>query len=393
LSLSIGLMVVATAIAMLGAIDRSDRGMEAVGQETAELEKARAVCLRVTQGILVAPGTDPRKLMQPLDDGSRSGSGSGARPRTRANNANAPRSDDPLPSPRIVLSADPAAGALMMPARTPVDAQLVGERVAVAGGGGGGGQVGVIPQRLEIVLTDPPVPTTVDPFEAARRVQARAARRAASREAPAEENDGATTTPEATARADDATGARPSDETEADEPEVAIRAFRGVFQFRPEEPTEAQAREQAFALERGEVVRPTFRLEWQPLRPRGYFEQDAEPPPAVPEGEPFVVARDIAYANWIFFDNGTRQTTFDATWGNDLPAYVELEIETSRGTRVNWMFEVGWAFGPEVPPPDRARRGLERIGNQGANPEATPSPSPTPPAGDGGKPGAGEGGK
>jgi hypothetical protein len=34
-----------------------------------------------------------------------------------------------------------------------------------------------------------------------------------------------------------------------------------------------------------------------------------------------------------------------------LPAYIEFQIQTSTGIRAEWMFEVGWAKGPEVRKP------------------------------------------
>jgi len=371
LAMAIGMVVVITSIAVFFAIDRADRSMESVGQEAAELEKARIVALRAAQGMLMSLGTDPRKLLTPNSDGSQPDAK--ATPRPRARNANGVNATDPLPTPRIILSIDPATQAIMVPLTTAIDPAVDRSRIVPAGQFG----TGVIPQRLEIVLADSPVPTVTDPFEFARRVQLRAAAKK-SRAAESAATD--SIVPVSANSAANPNLSPDGQPLEEDPPEVAVRAFRGIFQFRPEPLTPEQLTAQA----RGELVRTSFRFEWQPLRPRGLYPQDALPPEAFLDGEPFVIARDIAYANWLFFDNGERKGAFVGTWGSDLPAFVELEIETSGGLRANWMFEVGWAFGPEVPPPARNTRALSEalandkpgVDNPGSNkPSGSPSPS------------------
>lgn len=352
LAVALGTVIVGVAWGLMMSVDRADRAIEATATETAQLERARLVASRMAASILMAPGSDPRKLATPggesTDDKSR--------PRRRSRTGINP--DDPLPTPRIMLQPDLLAGGVMTPARTVLDGELLSGRLVPAGEFG----TGVVPQRLEIVLVDPPVPMTIDTFEAARRVLRRNAARGSARE---EAGDVAETAPEAEA-------------SEEAEPDVAVRAFRGVFQLRPQ----AYSDEEMRRLAQGEAIRPKWQLEWQALMPRGSFPQDGVPPEAILDGTPRVIAQDLTYANWVFFDNGERKTAFDGTWGSDLPAYVELELETARGVQVNWMFEIGWAFGPEVPPtaPDTSRIGKDA---SGASPDGggkdAGGNSPTPP--------------
>jgi prepilin-type N-terminal cleavage/methylation domain-containing protein len=342
LAMALGTVIVGVAWALMYSADRADRAIEENGIASAQLERARLATTRMAASVLMAPGSDPRKLAQPesTDD----------KPSPRRRNRVGINPDDPLPTPRIMLTTDLAAGGVMTPQRTGMDPALLGERMVSSGAFG----MGVVPQRLEIVLVDPPVPMTIDKFEAARRVLRR----------NAERNQRIS---DAVEGSEDAEALADAAEQEDAEPDVAVRAFRGVFQFRPEGYTD----EEIARLERGEAIRPRWKLEWQPLMPRGLYAQDSEPPEAVLDGPARVIATDLAYANWIFFHKGQRTTEFNGTWGGDLPAYLELELETVSGVQVNWMFEVGWAFGPEVPPvaPSTSRIGT---GQGVAVPQGTP---------------------
>lgn len=339
LAMALGTVIVGVATALMISVDRADRAIETNGEDAAQLERARLAVSRTAASILMAPGSDPRRLA------AREGETEDERTRARRRNRLGMRADDPLPTPRIILAKDEDARGVMTPARTVLDGALLRERMVGSGELG----MGVVPQRLEVVLVDPPVPMTIDKFEAARRVLRRNADRS-QRVASAGEGAGE--------GAGDGEAMGDGQGPESAEPDVAVRAFRGAFEMRPEELTD----EEVARLNRGEAIRPRWRLEWQPLMPRGMYQQDAEPPKAVRDGPSRVIAHDLVYANWVFFDNGERKTDFVGTWGGDLPAYMELEIETVTGVQVNWMFEIGWAFGPEVPP-DLSRIGSGRGGS------------------------------
>jgi hypothetical protein len=39
---------------------------------------------------------------------------------------------------------------------------------------------------------------------------------------------------------------------------------------------------------------------------------------------------------------------FAAEWADELPAYIELTMETADGLYAEWMFEIGWTSGGET---------------------------------------------
>jgi hypothetical protein len=51
--------------------------------------------------------------------------------------------------------------------------------------------------------------------------------------------------------------------------------------------------------------------------------------------------------HWRVFRRGEFSSRITAVSARELPAYVELTLETVGGRRENWMFEVGWSDGPE----------------------------------------------
>lgn len=51
--------------------------------------------------------------------------------------------------------------------------------------------------------------------------------------------------------------------------------------------------------------------------------------------------------HWRVFRRGEFASRITAVSARELPAYVELTLETVGGRRENWMFEVGWSDGPE----------------------------------------------
>jgi hypothetical protein len=115
--------------------------------------------------------------------------------------------------------------------------------------------------------------------------------------------------------------------------------------MRPQDPSNAQLRK---AQARGEIIEQAWEMWWVPLPPRSVGELSDQA--LEPSGDPFLVASNLRFAKWTMFDDRERKTAMTATWEQQLPAYVELEVETTSGLTANWMFEVDWGRGPEVPP-------------------------------------------
>jgi hypothetical protein len=86
-------------------------------------------------------------------------------------------------------------------------------------------------------------------------------------------------------------------------------------------------------------------------------------------GRPYFVAGNLKYARWTAFFRKEKRGDLVSTWSSDLPAYVELQVETSAGLQSNWMFEIDWANGPEVakkPEPTAADASKFRLGEAAA---------------------------
>lgn len=106
-------------------------------------------------------------------------------------------------------------------------------------------------------------------------------------------------------------------------------ASRGVLELRPDDDKNN-----------------TWALWWRPVLDDGS--------PIAPELELYQdraavrLAGGLTQLRWQVYHERERKTAFEATWSDDLPAYVELELTTSSGLYANWMFEVGWSSGPET---------------------------------------------
>ncbi len=90
-------------------------------------------------------------------------------------------------------------------------------------------------------------------------------------------------------------------------------------------------------------------LWWVPLPPSDMplgvvFDPGSLPPPRR-------LCRDVRRLVWTAFIDSGRVPLVRAVEASQLPAYIELEIETAGGGYGNWMFEIGWTIGPELEAP------------------------------------------
>lgn len=153
-----------------------------------------------------------------------------------------------------------------------------------------------------------------------------------------------------------------SDDASAQLDETRL-AVRGVFELRPD-------RDDTWAL----WWRPVLE-DGSPITTDLAYEQSA-----------VRLAGGLTQLRWQVFHDSQRKTAFEATWSDDLPAYIELELTTSSGLYANWMFEVGWSSGPEIVTPET---------EVPAETDDTPAGTPGGPQTDGlagGRPGAPGGG-
>jgi hypothetical protein len=337
LSVAIASLVLLTALGVLTSIQRSRDMLARRADETASLHRTRLVLQRAFSTMLVSNITaqtqaqNQTAVARPVDQAS---------DQAAAANIDQVAIADP---PRVILELDPALQGVLLRQQRPDGSTLESA-----------------PQRLEMVLIDSPVATPeVDPFAIAKAV-----RRDTRRLAPSERErvlgqsgQAQSPTPEGAPIVDDA--ASESAESEEEE-EESVRAVRGVFELRPQQVVTQATLDRA--AQTGEPLpeaftvseQPLFELWWVPLAARRSVEEIREMSrlqrriEAVTAGEPELVASDITFLRVRMFDDRNKHLEWAATYQKDLPAYIEVDVETRSGIRGEWLFEVGWATGPET---------------------------------------------
>lgn len=361
---ALGAIILAACLSIMAAIRRTDATLEARAAEQSELNKLRTVMQRVFTSLLVsnAPATA-------RDSTTRGVPISRDVPIVKVDVTGAdvpPGRHAVVVPPRIVLAPDPAlAGAVMQRAATADIA--TGTPTPV--------------QSLEVVLSDPPILTgyaEFDQAEAARRRQAALLARQrgeelmqATRDRGAKQDAGKGTAPKDSADAGDKAGAKPGrkdatrrtgntgddpgtpppaggsspvmPDDQQDEIAAGVKAVRGILQLRPQRDRDGQPAPL-------NPENPLWELWWVPMSARETGVQEQPEQPSIPAGEPIVVASRLRYLRWVMFDNSEKKVAMQVARQRDLPAYVEVEVETESGLYANWMFEVVWASGPEVLP-------------------------------------------
>jgi hypothetical protein len=387
-------LVLVAAFSLLAALERSEQSVRGRAHQLEQLQRTRLVMERAFSGILVsqpaparrpatavatpeggdpdAPGADARaseaasrrrfaqnggdKAGGSGGDGSArdssirdgatgSGRNAGA---TGASPSGVQAPDDA--APRIILHTDDVLASRPMTVRDKSGLDAV-----------------VTPQRLEIVLIEPPVPMQQpDPFVLAKAVKLETKRRGLSRE-----------------RADEEQPPTPSEAlpTQSEAPESdadwGIRAVRGAFELVPK-----PGRDGREALD--EYGHPkAWELWWVPQAPRRSLREVREMGraravlEAASFGEPYLIATDLASMQWRMYDDRQHKSEFEATIQNQLPAYVEVDVTTTGGMSASWLFEVSWATGVETRPQESASTelfGVRRETDESQGADAGPGP-------------------
>jgi uncharacterized membrane protein YgcG len=84
-------------------------------------------------------------------------------------------------------------------------------------------------------------------------------------------------------------------------------------------------------------------------------------------GDPFRIAQHIKSMRWRMFDDAVLSEAYVGVFRQDLPGYVELDIEMASGVVAQWLFEVGLQTGNEASPPrpETTARGAGNSGTSG----------------------------
>lgn len=338
----------------------SDRAQLRAGASTGAVGDSTSTAIAALGGLSSSPGTpggsksgasgskgtDSTSANIAIDAlGARSGSKtdgkSGSSSTDKSGTDNRPGSNTPRVPPRIVLSSD---------SRFAAEAASLSTIVTGVAEGPSAQRLMTQPQRLEVALSASPVPSTITPaaLEAARR----AASTGTSRDA----------TSSSTSESSRNFGPRSStlDATSSDEGDdpTSSRVIRGALELRPQRTRSRTARPEA-------PEQVLWELWWVPLAPR--TDPDPEAPPPSMIGDPFLVASDISYLQYRMFDDRVRKTSYQAAFMQDIPAYVEVEVETARGLKANWLFEVSWSIGNELPPDQTPSSGSDAAAGKGGS--------------------------
>ena len=122
---------------------------------------------------------------------------------------------------------------------------------------------------------------------------------------------------------------------------------RGVFEVRPQQ----SAGISTVALNSAGQPRP-LELWWREIPSQidvTAAEDARQLDPTLPHatGREIRLLSNLASARWQVYRRREFYSKMTASWLTELPAYVELRVETLDGRRENWMFEVAWSQGPE----------------------------------------------
>jgi len=336
LAVAIASLVLLTALGLLTSIQRSEAMLARRANETASLHRMRLVMQRSFSSMLVSQVTAPapgNAVARPVEVDGVSASVS---------------PEVPLVPPRIILELDPAQDGVILRQVRPDGTILE-----------------MPPQRLEMVLADPPVANVeIDPFAIARAIK-KDTRRLGIAERERLLNEGragesGTTSPVSNGASDTLGIDEPSEvDGEGGDEEESVRAVRGVFELRRQEVVTAAslaAQRNGTPLPQDSSVdeKPVYELWWVPLAARRTVEEVRELSrtqrriEAVSAGDPQRIASDITFLRVRMFDDRAKKMAYSATYQKELPAYVEVDVETRSGLRGEWLFEVGWVLGPET---------------------------------------------
>ena len=295
LAAGIGSMVLISGAVLFSVMDRSDTAARRRFEASSEMQRTRLIMQRAFSQMLMSDEQKPLKQTETPNDASKAAAAASKR--------NGRDPDAPLPPPRLTLGLPETQGAR-----------------------------GTGMQRLEVCLFESPVPTVkTSSFEA--WASGPGASRAPKRSSiTSEPSPGIDPQPD-----------QPREEMEeaVEEAEQPVRAYRGAFEFLPQTPADGERTDSN--------AQTRYQLWWVPMPARRAAEHAlvSDSPQRSNISRPYLLCSDILYAGWRLYDDGQRKTSASAIWDSDLPAYIEFEIRTASGLQSQWMFEVGWANGPE----------------------------------------------
>ncbi|MCC6677955.1 MAG: hypothetical protein IT436_12495 [Phycisphaerales bacterium] len=387
----IGALVILASIALFNSMDRMDRALARRADDTTELARLHLVMSRTFSTLIMTDQPVPRNPIaaeaagagattpapssgspSPSGSGSTSGrtttagattgsttSSSTTTGSTTTGQSSTSTRGSSTTAPSSTTSAADALGNSASQTKTPLPRFLLAASSTALAPSSGTSPA----QRLEVVITKPPITdprapglsnlitqtiTVEGPPLPASKTTSDPASTAFKSASPTATDSGAPST--STDPADQSATQRAESRTIQTTGEAA--GVRGFFELIPESalPGYTPPRNPQTPAD----AKQPLALIWRQLPIAS--EAATTPAPILPE--PIVVARGLEAVRWKAFHERERKDLFAATWANDLPAYVEMEVRTTSGQYANWMFEVDWSVGPEPgEPPAVATRG------------------------------------
>ncbi|HYE03470.1 MAG TPA: prepilin-type N-terminal cleavage/methylation domain-containing protein [Phycisphaerales bacterium] len=283
LAAMLGAMVAVTCIGLFAAVERAQRDAEEAFHEASDLSFAHEAVEKALRTLVMSDAPMP-----PPPSPTRHGADDRPAPAPPPPPAPAALGAEPPPAPRFLLEPDPFQPPVML---------VEGRMVA--------------PQRLELALRTAPVFVDI----ADEAADPGPERRRSLRGRPAD-----------------------PEEALAQLAERIVPGVRGAFELRydaPEDPA-------------GEG---SWSLWWRQLSGAGFSGHGGRG-----VGD-LLLAPGLASCRWEVFktttdehnvsDGGRFYDHLSGVWSDDLPAFVNLRVETVAGGVAEWMFEVGWTIGPE----------------------------------------------
>lgn len=338
----LGTIIIAAALAIFTSMDRADRRFERRFEETVAIERLHNTLRKAFGNIAMSEEPAP-----PNTPGIQATSATaGTTQPGRSTETDTSLSPASLPPPRFILLED----------QNPDVRGMVNLSRALEGGGGSGV---LAPQIMEVTLTQSPIGD-------ARAAQLAAYEsRMAVRLGLQDDNSSSNSAADSSRSSDSSSSSSRSSKRPSQDLAESAARDRAASLDAPAPVDE----EDAFAgnLVRGQFfLRPgiadrrrrddmnpdeiPWDLYWVRLRPRERIEA-FDAPLAPPEyvGEPILIASGLRYFNVRIFKDRSWLRQHAATYFQHLPAYVQVEVETTTGIWAKWLFEVGWVMSAEVP--------------------------------------------
>ncbi len=308
LAAAIASIVGVACLGVFATFDRADASLAARAREHEQLSALHLVAGRVAQSLVVAerPATS-RKPGSSKDTGDDPASGIDPNEPLRG------RADPELEAAKAKLAPRLELTSSATERREPLgieEALAMGVRAT---------RFTSAPQRLQVVVQTSPVPQAGALSDVEALLKRVARQRAKDRR---EER-----LRRAKADRDQRDSALVPEEDE--EPPSLLAAHRGDLELRPM-PARAPGQPS-----------PGWEMWWVPQAP-------PDLPDSAPEGDPYQVATDLAYVRWRVFQGRAFHEEFVTKILDDLPAYLELEVQTLGGLEASWLFELNWSVGSEL---------------------------------------------